>query len=59
LAVRKEVAREIEANGFKVKDLQTKSFSRCLYNVMVYTTKLHILKEIVSDGRAKWKSLLV
>jgi len=57
--LRREVARGVEANGFKVKDLQTDSFSRCLYNVKVYTTKLHVLKELVADGRAKWRSLLV
>jgi hypothetical protein len=56
--LRKEVAREIEANGFKVRDLRKDSMARCLYNVMVFTSKLHVLKEIVSDGRAKWKSLL-
>ena len=58
VALRKEVAKEIEANGFKVQDLRKDSFARCLYNVRVYTTKMHVLKEIVSDGRAKWRSLL-
>jgi hypothetical protein len=57
-ALRKEVAREIEANGFKVKDLRKDSFARCLYNVKVFTSKLHVLKEIVSDSRAHWRSLL-
>jgi hypothetical protein len=57
-ALRKEVTKEIEANGFKVKDLRKDSMARCLYNVKVFTSKLHVLKEIVSDGRAKWRSLL-
>lgn len=57
--LRREVGKEIEANGFKVKDLQTDSNARCMYNVYMYTQKLRILKEIVAGGRAKWKSLLV
>lgn len=56
--VRRGVAREVEENGFKVKDLQTDSFARCLYNVQVFTKKLQVLKEIVGGGRARWRSLL-
>jgi hypothetical protein len=57
-ALKKEAARDIEDNGFKVRDLRKDSFARCLYNVHVFTKKLHILKEIVSSNRARWRSLL-
>jgi len=55
---RKEISKEVEANGFKIRDLRKDSFQRSLYNVQVYTSKLHVLKEIISAGRARWRSLL-
>lgn len=56
--LRREVEKEVESNGFKLKDLQTDSFQRCLYNVKVYTTQLHLLKEIIQSGTRRWHSLL-
>ena len=55
--MQKAIARSVEECGFDLDVLKTDGRQRALYNVYVFCNKLHQLKEIVSQTKAKWSVL--
>jgi hypothetical protein len=54
----KEIRKEVESNGFDFDEIQTDGRMRSLYNVYVFSHKIHELKEAVKSSFVKWKGLL-
>lgn len=56
--LRRQVVDEVESGGFDFGKLREDYSQRAFYNVWVYHHKLPLIRDIVSQGRKQWRSLL-